>query len=90
MPAQREILDDRGVQQLGGGKPDRRPEARRELGGADRTADHGATLEHHDRLPRSREIGRSNQPVVATTHDRNVMAALHRQLRSRMIRCAAS
>ena len=75
-----ELADDLGPQQRHDVREDREPEAREDLLGHRRAAEHVAPLEDDGLQPRAREIGGADQAVVAAAdHDRVVALAKARE-----------
>ena len=91
MARQVELADDLGPQQRDDVRADRELEAREDLFGDGRAAEHVPPLEHEHLAPRAREIGRVHEAVVAAADDDDVvvvMAMLKRSLNAESLRRA--
>ena len=80
VPRQVELADDLGPQQRDDVRADRELEAREDLFGDRRAADHVPPLEHQHLAPGPRQVGGVDEPVVAAADDDDVVGRHGRML----------
>jgi len=78
MAAQVQLVDHPGLQQRDGVGGDRIAEARMELFGHRRAADHAAPFQHGDLQAGPGQVGRAHQAVVAAADQQRIAGGMDR------------